>query len=309
VHRRCPGLDGVRVALIVVNWNNARQTLTCLDSVAALRTPVWRTFVVDNASTDGSAECIATRHPGAHVVTSAINRGYAGGFNLGRAEALRASASHVWLLNNDTLLDEYALTALLAADTRLGPAVLSPKILYTQRRDELWYAGGRLTWDLKTRHIGQGELDRGQHDQVRKLQWATGCSLFCSADVARRLGPMDERYFLYLEDVDWCLKARAVGVPLYFVPEARVYHAVSQTVARLTDGHLAYYAWRNHYLLATERGNFWLRTVARADLVWRLVKTALRRLCMPNTCREPVYAWRTRGLIDFARGRFGQVSA
>jgi GT2 family glycosyltransferase len=301
--------DDARVALIVINWNNADETVLCLDSVAGLRTPVWRTYVVDNASSDGSPDRIQKAHPSVQLLASPTNRGYAGGFNLARARALTAGASHLWLLNNDAIVDVGALDALLAAERQLGPAILSPKILHAERRNELWYAGGRLTWDLKTRHVGQGELDRGQYDRLRELQWATGCSLFCSAGVARRLGPMDERYFLYLEDVDWCLRARAAGFPVYFVPEARVYHGVSRTVARLADSELAYYAWRNHYLLATSRGRWWQGVVARGDLGWRLLKTMARRVLMPTTCREPAYAGRARGLIDFARGRFGQVSA
>jgi GT2 family glycosyltransferase len=296
-----------RVALIVVNWNNASDTVRCLDSVAALRTAVWRTYVVDNSSSDGSPHVIRRRHPSAHVLASARNRGYAGGFNLARTRALEADVSHLWLLNNDTLVDPDSLDELLAAELQVGDAVFSPKILHAQRPNELWYAGGCLSWDLKTRHRGQGELDRGQYDDVHELAWATGCSLFCSAAVARRLGPMDERYFLYLEDVDWCLHARATAVPIYFVPNARVYHGVSRSVTLLPESDRAYYAWRNHYLLATSRGCWWQGLLARVDLGWRLGKTAVRQVLMPSSCRTPDYAGRTRGLIDFARGRFGQL--
>ena len=87
-----------------------------------------------------------------------------------------------------------------------------------------------------------------------QADWVSGAFMAVRRAAIEHVGGLDESYFMYAEEMDWCLRFRRAGWLVYFVPEARVYHGVSQTVARLTEGELAYYAWRNHYLLATMRG-------------------------------------------------------
>jgi GT2 family glycosyltransferase len=301
------------VAIVVVNWNDASDTIACLESLAGLRHPWRRVYVVDNASTDGSPEAIMTARPEVVLLQAAANLGYAGAFNLGRARALQDGAAYLWLLNNDVIVEPETLDALLAAAGGLGMGIYSPKILAGSpapgRPDVLWYAGGFLDWQLKSHHFGRGQPDVGQHDRLRPVAWASGCSLFCSAEVARRVGPMEERYFLYLEDVDWCLQARAKGLPTYYVPQARVWHGISRSVSRLPRGGLRYYAWRNYYLLVWRWGAWWQRLYAAADLASRFLRIALRLSVFPAYRRDPEYHGRTLGLIDVVRGRFGQGRA
>jgi GT2 family glycosyltransferase len=293
------------VAVVLVNWNDAEATIACLDSVIAAGGPRVRCYVVDNASSDGSPARVRAAHPAAIPVAAPTNLGYAGGFNLGWQRALADGFDYLWLLNNDTTVAVDCLDRLLDADRQVGPALLSPKILYAARPDRVWYAGGRFDRRLKSYHIGQDEPDGGQYDDIREIEWATGCSLFCAAAVARRLGPMDERYFLYLEDADWCLRARRLGVPIYLAPAARVFHAVSQSVNQLPSPAVRYYAWRNYYLLAHRHGSWSQRLGAYGDLASRFLKIAVRQVFFPACRRDAGYQARTRGLIDFVRGRFG----
>ncbi len=157
--------------------------------------------------------------------------------------------------------------------------------------------------------MGKGEPDDGRYDTIRPLPWASGCSLFCSAETARRIGPMEESYFLYLEDVDWCLSARRQGIPVYYAPAARIYHGVSVSVRRLDAPHVTYYAWRNYYRLVWRHGSAGHRLLAASDLLSRFAKTAVRLVLFPDFRRDPRYAARTRALIDAARGRYGPMGA
>jgi len=293
------------VGVVVVNWNDAAATIACLDSLAATCGVACRAYVVDNASADGSAARIAAAHPAAVVVRSPVNLGFAGGCNLGVRRALADGVGWVWLLNNDATVEPDTAAALLAHARSAGPAILSPKIVYADRPGVLWSAGGYFDRALKSHHVGRDEPDRAQYDAPRTVDWASGCSLFFPAEVWRQVGPLDERYFLYLEDVDWCLRARRAGVPVRYVPAARVRHAVSRSVSRLGPARLWYYSWRNYYLLATRRGRWWQRLRAWADLASRFAKIAVRSAVDPACRHDPVYQARTRGLLDFVRGRFG----
>jgi GT2 family glycosyltransferase len=295
------------VAVIIVNWNGAADTVACLDSLAASSCPPSQVYVVDNASDDGSPDVIRGAHPEAQIIATPRNLGYAAGFNLGRERALATGATYLWLLNNDAIVEPPALALLVQAALRHGPGIYSPSIARADASGALWYAGGSLDWRLKSRHLGHA-AEPGCDGKVQPIAWATGCALFCSAAVARRIGPMDERYFLYLEDVDWCLTAREAGIPTLYVPAARISHGVSRSVRRLDPGHLRYYAWRNYYLLVQKHGRWWQRMYARANLTARFVKVGVRCTLADSARRDPLYRARTRGLVDFALGRFGPAS-
>lgn len=297
----------LRVGVILVNWKSANETITCIDSLMESEYSVWRIYVVDNASIDGSGEAIMAAHPQVRVIPTSRNLGYAGGFNIGRACALEDDVDYIWLLNNDTIVDPSALGILLEADAKFGPAIVSPTITYLDRPERIWFIGGRLDWRMKSYHIDPSSVDL-QITNTFDVEWATGCAVLCSADIAQRAGAMDERYFLYLEDVDWSLRAKRLGISIYCVPKARVLHRVSASVKKLDQAHVDYYSWRNYYLLVQKHGRGWQRIYATADLILRFIKTGLRLAFFPSYRSNTHYRARTRGLMDYVRGRFGEAS-
>ncbi len=298
------------VQLITVNWNNARQTAALLRSLRALHRPPGvdvRIAVVDNGSRDDSPEALRARFPEIALLRLPSNQGYAAAVNRGIQHALTTGAEYIWLLNNDTIADPRALMALLEAATELGrPAILSPLIYYLDRPDVIWFAGGRLDGRLKTTHIGQDERDRGRFRGIRRVDWVSGCAPFFPRAVVEAAGLWPTEYFLYLEDVDWCLGAGEAGIPCYVVGEARLWHDVSSSVSTLGRERLRYYAWRNYYLLGRRRGRGLTRWRVEADLWWCLIKSGLRWLFFPAYRRDRYYHARTFGLLDLIRGRLGE---
>ncbi len=114
----------------------------------------------------------------------------------------------------------------LARDATSGAA--SPLIDFAEPHDEIWYAGGRLVPALAhASHRGLRAPDRGQYRVVEPTGYLTGCCLLATRAAWEKVGPLDERYFIYAEDADWCLRARAAGFRLLFVPGAKLWHKVS----------------------------------------------------------------------------------
>jgi GT2 family glycosyltransferase len=294
--------------VVVVNWNQLDRTLACLGSLqldGAALLPV----LVDSASDEDPTSRVESAVPGIRVVRLKANSGYASACNAGARVALDAGATHLLLLNNDTIAAPGALNALLAASARRPDAVLGPMIVYGDRPDRVWAAGGRVThpW-LKTVHVGEGE-PAGLHGGGAAVDWVSGCALFAPASVFRAVGPLDEAFFLYLEDTDWCLRARALGFQCLFVPEAVIRHDVSSTVVGLPSSQLRYYSYRNHYRFALRHGSWWERPLIAVDLAWTLAKIGLRTALFPAYRRDRWYQARTRGLLDHLRGRWGQGAA
>ena len=294
--------------IITVNWNNARQTVTLLRS---LLMPMccgegFSVVVVDNASSDGSPDEIQRQFREIRLLRSSHNEGYASAVNIGIEYALQAGAEYIWLLNNDTIVGSQTLPALLRAANAVGqPAILSPLIYYADGRQVIWFAGGRLDGRLRSEHIGEGEEDHGQYAGLRKVDWVSGCAPFFNYQVVERAGLWPSEYFLYLEDVDWCLAAREAGIDCYMVGDAPLWHDVSGTVHRLDPAILRYYAWRNYYLLGRRRGQGLTRSRVEADLWWCLIKSAVRWLLFPSYRRDRYYHARTHALLDLLRGKVG----
>jgi GT2 family glycosyltransferase len=225
-----------RVAVVLVNWNGAGDTLAtlasldrCLPALAAAGLPPWRAIVVDNASTDDSVARLRRERPGLEVIESGANLGFAGGNELGIRRAL-ADAGIGWLLllNTDVELDPAFLPPLLAAcaDPRVGAA--GPKIFYFDPPDRLWAAGGRLRLrETVTEEYGRGKVDAPRFSQPAEVTYLTTCCLLIPRDALERVGPLDAAYFINVDDADWCRRALDAGYRLRYVPASRVWHKVA----------------------------------------------------------------------------------
>lgn len=289
---------------MVVAWNDLERTLNSLRSIEETH-PGALLVLVDNASEDDPTAVVRSHLPAARVVRLSSNRGYAGGCNAGVEAALAAGATHVLLLNNDATLEPGALDALLDANSAHPNAILAPLIVYADRPDVVWSAGGYLVRPfLENHHLGKAEA-RIAVGESRPVEWATGCALFVSAETYRRLGPLDEAYFLYLEDTDWCLRGSRQGIPTFLVPTAVVRHEVSSSVNTLPSWNVRYYAYRNHYRLALRHAALWARPLILLDSLWTLAKAGLRSAISSRYRNDRWYHARTAGVLDFLRGRFG----
>ncbi len=276
----------VPVTSIVLNWNQRALTLACLDSLAAMDVPPGvhhRVVVVDNGSTDGSADAVRAAHPDVAVVALPMNRGFAAGANVGVRRALDDGAAWTLVVNNDTLADRRLLCELYAgaAVAELAPAAVpgrparrgplglaAPTVFYHDPPGVVWpSAGFRRRWTLAARDT----TARPPAQQPYDIDWANGCCVLVRRALWERIGLFDERYGVYYEDHDLCLRARAAGFRLAHVPSARIMHRVAASTG---PGSAA-----QAFLLARSSVPYYLahgRGAHRAFLVaYRLVSLAL----------------------------------
>lgn len=236
------------VYLVILNWNGWKDTIECVESCRKLSYPDVRILIVDNGSTDGSEAILRERFPDIEFIQTGANLGFAGGNNVGIRYALEQGADYVWLLNNDTVVDDEALSALLRvaeSDRKVG--MVGSKILYHDNPRLLWYAGAVLDSESPYRphHRGLREEDRGQYDAVCETGYITGCSLLARKEMMEAVGLLDEELFLYFEDVDWSARAKAAGWKLMYCPGSLVYHKVSLSVGGAASPTVLYYTARN----------------------------------------------------------------
>lgn len=265
------------VAVIVLNWNGADDTLACLDSLVTLTYPNFNVIVVDNGSSDDSLALLRpykAPYP-LTLIETGSNLGFAEGNNVGIRAALEADADAVLLLNNDTVVDPELVSALVdAATAHPKGGVFSAKIFYHAEPNKLWYAGAKwLAVKQHFQHIGIGEIDDGQsYEKVVETDYASGCALFIRTEVINKIGLMDPKFFLTYEETDWCYRVRAAGFKCLFVPTAKLWHKVSASFGGV-ESPLQLYFYSRNVLLWAERH---LPRTAYWSLFWKTLRDSLR---------------------------------
>jgi GT2 family glycosyltransferase len=284
----------MNVVAVVLSWNGREDTLAALDSLRGIDT-----VVVDNGSSDGSADAVAERFPDVELIRAGVNLGFAGGNNVGVRRALDRGAEWVLLLNNDATIEAGAVEALAAAAAvRPDAGVLACKVLFADS-DRLWYAGAGFDPYLgRSRHERFGEHDRP--DALRDTTRATGAAMAVSREAIEAAGLLDEELFLYAEDLEWSLRIRSAGFAVVYAPGARVRHRVSAAAGGAGSPTTLYYETRN-MLAVVER----YRPLPRGVSGLRRALVVAPRVLL--SLRRPASAWAAlRGWRDYRRGRMGR---
>jgi hypothetical protein len=221
-------MRGRHIAVIVLNWNGAADTLTCLASLSKVRRPAFSTLVVDNGSTDGSAALVRKAFPEAELLELPRNLGFARGCNAGFASLRGRGYDTVVFLNNDTIVDKGFLEPLVRALKEPWVGISVPKILYMDDPGRIWYAGGIVSQATGTiAHRGIRMLDGPDFSVAGPTTYATGCCLCMRFDDFDALGGFDEEFEMYGEDVELSLKVRESGKIIRYEPSSRIWHRVS----------------------------------------------------------------------------------
>ena len=255
-----PAVDAADVSIVVVSYNTAALLRQCLASVRADVGPSREVFVVDNASTDGSAALVAAEFPEVHLIANDANVGFTRANN----QALRiARGRHLLLLNPDAELRLGALATLvgcLDADPTLG--VVGPRLHYpdgelqSSRRRFPTLATGFVESTILQRWFPRLPMLRRYYcddlpvDRQCDVDWVVGACLLARREAADRVGFLDERFFMYSEELDWCRRIKDAGWRIAYVPSAVVIHhesrSAEQNLARrdvlFNESKVRYYA-------------------------------------------------------------------
>lgn len=230
------------IGIISVNYMARHQLCYCLTSLKQHCANDLKFIVVDN-SPQPEIEFIAKAHPEITAIVPGTNTGFAGGCNLGIAHALELGLDYILLLNPDTWTEHDFIDILLkelANNPELGMA--GPKILHDKSKGgAVWYGGARMNWWKG----GPKQVSDSRHDgdgSTLPVPCLSGCAMLIKSEAIRRVGMMDERYFLYYEDSDYCQRFINKGYTLAYVPAARLIHDVSSTVGFQSRDYVYYFS-------------------------------------------------------------------
>jgi GT2 family glycosyltransferase len=252
-----------RCAVIVLNYNGEHLLPACLDSLALQQNTDIEIIIADNNSSDGSAALVAEKYPQIKFLALDKNYGFSGANNFALRDTLARGFDFALLLNNDTFADPHMVAEMIAmmeSDPRV--AVVCPKIFFAHKPDTLWYAGGGFNfWTGRTQHRGWKQVDRGQFDDQLEITQATGCAMMVRCSAMRKVGFLDEQFFIYAEDVDWSLRFAEHDYLLRFAPKGRLWHIDGATnvkmLAKGSEERRQFLATRNMVFVARKHARWW----------------------------------------------------
>ncbi|MFH1535101.1 MAG: glycosyltransferase family 2 protein [Patescibacteria group bacterium] len=221
-----------KLFIIIVTWNGEKFIGDCLNSVYFQNVSNFGVIVVDNNSIDGTKEIIIKNFKDVILIENHENLGFAAGNNVGIKKALSLGADYVCLLNQDTeVSNDFAQNCVkyLVENRKVGLA--SPIILFPNSK-KIWFAGskifrGREILKHATTKIGEHtnkKISLSDFDKNSKADWLPACALFISKHVFDKIGLIDEKFFMYGEDVDFSLRAKIAGYELGIIDNTTIIH-------------------------------------------------------------------------------------
>lgn len=274
------------VSIIILNYKNSNDTITCLQHLAHLHSAPRRIIVVDNNSCDNSVEKILTEwnsfsspvvingskliqnnyFPSAILVTLQENDGYASGNNIGIQVALNDNeCKAIWVINNDTEPHPESLIELCKRFNSISNAgIIGSTIVYKYKNNILQCAGGaslNKIFGITTHKYNEIELEKAllldSKDVEKTLDYICGASMLIGRDVIMRIGEFEKKFFMYFEDVEYCIRAQKAGFSLGYAVNSIIYHKEGGTSCAHTavgDRTIARPLWVDYLML---RNRIW----------------------------------------------------
>jgi len=231
-----------KVGIISINWNNYLDTREFISSILSIQYQNFVIYIVDNNSSDDSLTLLKKEFKEyinkqkIIFIESVVNKGFAGGNNIGIKRALVDNCDMILVINNDTVVSPDFLEPMvdrLYLNKDIG--IVSGKIYYYDNKEVLWSIGGELNLlKASAKYYGTDVVDRGQFDNIETLGIASGCLMLLDCSMLKTIGLLSEKFFFRGEEWEFSYRVAKNGYKIVFEPRAHIYHKVSRSHNRLS---------------------------------------------------------------------------
>ena len=266
------------LSVILLNYNQPDMTIECIEYLLQNKKHYddFEIIVIDNGSKDNSVVKLleAASKYNFRFINNKENLGFAEGNNVGIREAL---GDWILLLNNDTVFKEDFISKMAKAIVdNPESAAVGPKIYYYDVPTKIWYSGGKIT-----KYYNFVEDQSGEGEHYKQVEWITGCALMINKRVLKKVGLLDKDFFMYIEDVDWCIRARKAGFNLIYTPYAEIWHIGSKTTTEsFKKSFQIYYGYRNKLFVISKNTKnleyMYVLFVALSGICYRIIESIVQ---------------------------------
>lgn len=307
----------MKVAVIVLHYKGIEVTRECLTSLYSSTYSNFETLLVDNASIDGGGRVLKQEFPLVRLLSLPQNQGFCGGNNRAIEQAIEDKFDGILLLNNDTVLDKECLQAFVETSLQYPQAVLGGFVYDDPEKKRLQHFGGN--WDREKGKLINQPIDLMREEdwqEVSRLDFVKGCSLFAPTSIFQKVGLLEERFFLYYEEIDWCFRAKREGFPSLVCKGAKLWHKEGSSFSSPKVAQ-SYYQSRNRLLflkrnLPSKEYRRWLIRKFFPSLLNQIGKFFLKSLqkvfpSPENALKAQALKASLAGVKDYYFSRFGKA--
>ena len=302
-----------KVSIIIVHWKDISCLKDCLTSLNKILYDNYDIIIVNNGSNSLNGVCETTKEK-TRIIQNPSNIGFTGGNNLGIKEALKNQADYVLLLNDDTVVSPDFLNILVNyGENHPDAGMLGPKVYYFDEPKKISFAGAELNKTsgfIYTPHYD--EIDNNTIDEIPvESDYVTGCALLVKKSLIEKIGLLDERFFLYWEDIDWGLRSKKANFNNMIIPASKIWHKISTSSGGPNSPLKLYHKTRGHLLLADlhlPETKYKIMLKFMRDIAWLLFKSsdpdrikkarayfaAIKDYYLRKTDRGPLWLWENK---------------
>jgi GT2 family glycosyltransferase len=306
-----------QVGVIIVNYNGAGDTMECIESIMKMSYSNMKLYVVDNCSPNGSgrqlSHYIGKLDPARiEFIQLERNVGFSGGNNVAIRQAMDEGAELLWLINNDTVVHPDALGRLVETMKSNPDLGIAGSKIYFYGTKKIWFAGGVINKFGMSSHDGylKEDADGSLYAEGGEVGYITGCSLLARRKMINQIGVLDEDFFLYYEDTEFCRRAIRFGWKVYYEPKSVVWHKVSASTKSKLNDHspaLDYYDIRNSIIYIRKCYAPMNRLVPYIGVCIKFAKKHVRLVVRPESRKLEKLKIIYRGLNDAIVNKHGSL--
>ncbi len=285
-----------KISIVLLNLNQHKLTIDCIKSLMDDDYTNFEIILVDNGSTDDSVKIfysLKQEFSNLKLIENKENLGFAEGNNVG---IRNCDGNYILLLNNDTIVKKNFLSSMVEATKKFPKAgAFGPKMYFWDKRSEIWHIGGEITMFLNfvTTPLKYKDL-------YKKVSWLSGCALMMKRETIQKVGLLNESFFIYLEDVEWSIRATKAGYELIYVPDAELWHIGSVSSKKIGGTpFFIYLGYRNKLFLLKNQFTGLIATAVYTETIMVLLVRAIVSLLKGNRMNGMAYFY---ALIDGVRG-------
>lgn len=281
------------VYIVAVNYNGRGYLEEFMESLECQTYNNFKLIFVDNCSPDGSGRWFEEHYPQYEVIFQPTNIGFARGCNIGIYRAQEEGAEYILLLNIDTVLENDLLEELVKYSK--GAAVTVPKIYSTRDKMNIWYGGGSIDYGKGTNvHYHDTRLEESSARPFCSVDFATGCCMLIPASVLSKVGYLDEKFYMYYDDVDLSVRIKKAQVCMYYVPSASLWHKVGGSYKGARNILTEYYFTRNRLYFIKKHKE--LMKISCHKAAWEILK---RKVIKADSNGKKYIPYVLSGIRDF----------
>jgi GT2 family glycosyltransferase len=291
-----------KVSIIVLNYMQWHDTIACVCSLQRCTYQNYEIVLIDNGSPNDSENQLRKQFPDLTFFQTGNNLGYTGGINYGIKKVLQGNPEFVLVINPDTTVEPSFLDHLVAGMVgNPNAAIVGGTIFHSNDKNKIWYAGGKLLpWRGLAHHftsLVEGAVT--PQEKFIRVTFVTGCLMLIRVSALNNIGLLDDRFFMYYDDIEYCSRAQRLGYILLYVPEAKILHnivCVDKAVYKL------YYSMRNRYLLIRTAFSGMQRWTA---MIYFSISIIVKMINW-RFVNVKYYQALRMGIEDYFAGRFGR---